>query len=277
MSFVNKLEKSYLDLLRVVVLVIASLLLLAVIVLCGMGAYGVLAKSEVVVKSEKVRAEDVIKDITPAADASTVAATDGKTKAVNDPLKPYYDKIAVTIESFVKAYSGGTEQADKVKVAEYLSSKAHEYSDEDVRLEYITGLQVTMDAALKSNVTIARVKKSPQKALPAVPPAQAFDENGAPVELAAVDQEQPFNESPLKIAGEVINSYTAHFDKLINDARNEKRLREAENMEKKTTAVSMLYIALGLFGVFLFVIFMSILVKIERNLRIIADKSELIL
>lgn len=277
MSFVNKLEKSYLDLLRVAVLVIASLLLLAAIVLCGIGAYSVLGKNDVVVKPEKVRAEDVIKDVSPASEAtSDTVVTGDKAKAVNDPLKPYFEKIAVSIDGFVKAYSGGAEQADKGKVEEYLSTKAHVYNDENVRLEYISGLQATMDAALKNNVIIGRVKKSPQKAPAIVAAAPVFDENGVPVESAPVYQEQPFKESPFKIVGEVIESYTAHFDKLISDARDEKMQREAENIEKKASGMYMLYIAFGLFGTFLLVIFMSILVKIERNLRTIADKPDAI-
>jgi hypothetical protein len=47
---------------------------------------------------------------------------------------------------------------------------------------------------------------------------------------------------------------------------------ENEEMAAKAGSTIKMYVAAGLFGVFLLIIFVSIAIRIERNLRVIADR-----
>jgi hypothetical protein len=84
--------------------------------------------------------------------------------------------------------------------------------------------------------------------------------------------DKPFKESPIGVLGEIIDAYSAIFDSNLNEPKDKQSQKLQEQMADKAASTMQMYVAAGLFRVFLLVVFLSIVIRIERNLREIASK-----
>jgi len=275
MSVVNKIEKTYLDILRVVVLTVASLLLIVAIVAGILGFSGTVGHSEKLVSPRKVVTDEVINKMKPPlGDAANSTIKTPEEKPADDLYKNQYQKIVDSLDLFVKNYAGVMESVDKKKAMVYVASLANQFENEETKSDYVTGMVDTVEKALKSDTVIARVKKNPKDKItaPPVDPVQpVFNENGELVVPPAI-VESPFKESPVAVSTEVISQYTELFNKNIAEAAAENNRNEMGKAENTAAAMMKLYISGGAFLAFILVIFISVLVKIERNLRLMAEK-----
>ena len=145
----------------------------------------------------------------------------------------------------------------------------------------------TVDKALKNELIIKRTirEKSTKKSAPPKAPTHqkqevthedgtvSIDEVEVPAEtLPPMQEENFFNESPLAIVNEVIGRYSDMFNANIANANEANAVKVAEKFANKASAMMTLYVAAGAFILFLSIIFTLILVKIERNLRVMSEK-----
>ena len=159
-----------------------------------------------------------------------------------------------------------------------------EFEADEVKAKYASGLAATFIASLGDKRLIARVEKPVAiKARPIVAPvpAPAPDQvdGEEPLMEQAVDapqpvvEEKPYKESPFLVVDEVLTAYNTMFNRKLAEATEKQGAAAAEHMEAKASATMRMYVASGLFGTFLLVIFLTIAIRIERNLRDIAARA----
>lgn len=268
MSIIQKLENSYFGILRVVVIAASSLLLIAAIALGGWSIRGVLPTVEPKVEVVAVDLKDVLEQVIPEEKklgqgdeppASDIAAV----KTANAAQQAAYEKIYTMAATFIGKFGGNVQTINKKGFFEYMDTKSKPYDSDEIRAQYLSGLIGVMDSSFKS-LKVTAIAGSPMT----VPtPEQRGETNG-------VEQAYPLvvNDKPINMVGLVINSYTELFSKKIAAAKEKQEARAAEIQNEKATALMQLYVAAGIFGFFLLVVFLSIVIKIERNLREIASK-----
>lgn len=269
MSIIQKLENSYLGILRVVVIAASSLLLIAAIALGGWSIKGVLPTVEPKIETVSVDPKDVMEQVAPeekkGAQANEPSASNkAGVKAANAAQQAVYEKIYTMAATFIGKFSGNVQTLNKNGFFEYLDTKLNQYDSDEIRAQYLSGLTFVMDSSFKS-LRVTAIAGSPMVAV-APSPEQSGETTG--VEQAI----PPVNDKPINMVGSVINSYSQLFSQKIAAAKAKQEERAAEIQNEKATALMQLYVAAGLFGFFLLVVFLSIVIKIERNLREIAGK-----
>jgi hypothetical protein len=68
---------------------------------------------------------------------------------------------------------------------------------------------------------------------------------------------------------DTLTTYTKLFNQKVQNRERANEQAITDEIERKATAMTQLYVAGGAFGAFLFLVFISIVVKIERNLRVL--------
>ena len=267
MSIIQKLENSYLGILRVVVIAASSLLLIAAIALGGWSIKGVLPTAEPKIETVSVDPRDVLEQVAP--EEKKVAQADEQSafnnagvNAANAAQQAAYEKIYTMAATFIGKFGGNVQTLNKNGFFKYLDTKLNQYDSEEIKAQYLSGLTGVMDSSFKS-LRVTAIAGSPMAVL-------SQEQSG---ETDGLEPANPLiNDKPINMVGSVINSYTMLFGKKIAAAKEKQEELAAEIQNEKATAMMRLYVAAGLFGFFLLVVFLSIVIKIERNLRELAGK-----
>jgi hypothetical protein len=286
MSIIQKLENSYVAILRVVVIVVATILLVLAAVMGAMSLKGILPTSQQKVELASIDPKDVLAEVVPgekqaASNDKRQAAEPGQAKT--SPYQAEYEKAYTAVSSFVNKTSRNTLEIDRERFFNVLDQNVAAYDADEVKAKYISGLAAAFGASLSDKRLIARVEKPvtvksrPVAAPAAVPaPAQADGEQAGNEQLIPapepVVEEKPFKESPFVVVDDVLTVYNKMFNQKLTDARLKESAAAAEHLEAKANAATRMYIAAGMFGTFLLVIFLTIAIRIERNIREIAAR-----
>lgn len=286
MSIIQKLENSYVAILRVVVIVAATILLVVAVVMGAVSLKGMLPTSQQKVEIGTVDPKDVLAQVA----TSEKQVPPGEGQRIADPeqvkTNPYsadYEKAYTAVASFVKRTSKNTLEIDKARFFSILDQNVAEYDVDEVKAKYIAGLATAFVTSLSDKRLIARIEKPagvktrPVAApVPAPAPDQADGEqpaNEQPVPAPEpVVEEKPYKESPFVVVNEVLTAYNKMFTQKLVEAKDKQGAAAAEHMEAKANAMTRMYVAVGLFGTFLLVIFLTIAIRIERNMREIAAR-----
>jgi hypothetical protein len=269
MSIIQKLENSYLGILRVAVIAVSSLLLIAAIALGGWSIQGVLPAAGPKVAAVSVDSKDVLEKVAPEEKRVTQvneqsASNNAGAKPANAAQLAAYEKTYTMAATFIGKFSGNVQTVNKNGFFEYLDTKLNQYDSDEIKAQYLSGLISVMDSSFKS-LRVTAIAGSPMTA--AAPAAeQSAETNGMESAIPLV------NDKPINMVGSIISSYTELYNKKLASAKARQEERAAEIQRDKATAMMQLYVAAGLFGFFLLVVFLSIVIKIERNLREIAGK-----
>ncbi|MDE2584708.1 MAG: hypothetical protein KGN39_04860 [Betaproteobacteria bacterium] len=265
MSALQKIEETYLGILRLVIIAVASLLLVASVVIGLLAFSGLNGGSRTQDFETGVKADEVINKVGAEKKKETKQLPQGKKQGgdlvVADPNDRYYVRTAEAVIKFADKYAPGYFQISKDRLVNVSKNAAEQYRDTKTSTEFASGLAETMEKAMSSPVIIKRVEKPKTGSSPK--PAAEQQEPSADEVVADV----PFNESPLDIAQEIFETYKTLFAEREAEKVAAKERQIAEELERKATAQTQLYIAAGAFASFLFLVFISIVVKIERNLR----------
>ena len=71
----------------------------------------------------------------------------------------------------------------------------------------------------------------------------------------------------------IVDAFSKLFDEQIQKANIENAAAQREYVEKKAAGMQSIYLAGGAFGAFLMIVFLSIAIRIERNLRHLEIRS----
>lgn len=262
MSIIQKLENSYLGILRVVVIAGASLLLIASLALAGWSVQGVLPSPEPKTDAVTVDPRDVLKQVAPeemksAQSSVQPASSNAGVKMTNAAQIAASEKLYAMAAAFIGKFSGNVQTINRNGFFEYLDTRLNQYDSDEIRAQYLLGLASAMDASFKS-LRVNAIAGSP------MPASSDTEADASPVPQV--------NDKPINMVSSVIGSYTEQFNKKLEAARTRQQASLARMQAEKADAMMQLYVAAGLFGLFLLVVFLSVLIRIERNLREIAGK-----
>lgn len=262
MSIIQKLENSYLGILRFFVVAGSGLLLIAAIALGGWSLKGILSQPEPVRENLSVEAGDVLKQVAP--EQMKAAQASGQPDAANagagmaNPAQlAASEKIYAMAAAFIGKFGGNVQTINRNGFFEYLDTKLNQYESEEVRTRYLLGLTNVMDSSFKS-LRVNAIAGSPMT-VAAVEPGE-----DAPVVQV--------NDKPINMVIAIIGSYTELYNKKLEAARARQQVRAEQAQSDRAAALMQLYVAGGLFGLFLLAVFLFIVIRIERNLREITGK-----
>lgn len=227
------LENAYLAILRAVVIVASGIMLVGVVMFSASALKGFGAAPETKMATPVVDAGEVIKATT--AVKTEIAAPDetANQQKASDVSKQYYDKLVKIIADFITKQSGGERGVDEDALRGILVNQASGYEDRGLSIDYLKGLSTTLEKAVIDKKVIAKATSE-----------HMFD-----------------------VIDSLMRTYAEKFDEQIaaEDARIARE--QEEHAQAKVQSTVNLYIAGGCFALFLLIVFLSIFIKIERNLR----------
>lgn len=274
MSVLRKVEEAYLGVLRLVIILVATLMLLASIIflaLAGGNWKEVKPSAEdtaVAVKPEEVTQQVLAHRTEKAPVATPDAQAPAKALSEDAPNKAELDRAATAIVTFFKKAGPEFQSISHDRVATVLKNKAEPYAKTDDAKPFATGLAVAMEKTLADPAVVKLIE--PQAAVAPVAPAVAAsvadgeqdEATQEPARRAAIRKV-----SPVDVVNDALATYEAAFERRVKDRGQAQIDAAAEEARNKATAMTQLYMAGAVFGSFLFLVFISLLVKIERNLR----------
>lgn len=239
----QKLENAYLAILRFVVIAVAGILLVAVLIL-GFNSFKAIqfepAEKEI---TPQVSERELIKGITekPVLPKNVSHEAFADMKKI-DPNAAFYERASNAIAIFVTKYSGGTESVEKAQVVEITKERAESLSDPKLVTAFAKGFAESIEKTLADPSVIKTAK----------------------------------NTSTLDVINKALNLFTQHFNEQIVKENEQFAVRQQEYIAKKAEGMKSLYVAAGAFVAFLMIVFLSIIIRIERNLRHLENKPVVI-
>ena len=258
-SFTNRLEELFLSILRNVILLILALSVIASIGLLISGVSDTSAKPEKY-KYEKFDSKQLVNDLKesmkdeakPAPEQKK--ATDKKQPAPkNDKLQQEIDKQVKILSDFISKYGFEVNQSLTTNLVNRANKYGIVYGEGEAGiLEYAKGQTQVFELILLDKDMNALVQKK-----------------------YSSQSEQEFKDSFIReYFDRVISAYPDFHENQINRSIEFEQEQNAEALLKKAGAAMKLYIAAGLFAAFLLISLILVLVKIERNLRLVRIDSE---
>ena len=240
----QKLENAYLAILRFFVIFAAGMSLIAVILFAGMALKGYFVEPKYLAVNPAVSENDLINIYTyknedkqkpeSAQSQTQTQVQDEKEEIEKDPNDIFYDKIATSVQNFANATRGVDEiNIDSETVKNIAKKRAEKFDEYDLTSHYAENFSIAIEKTLSNPGVIESGKKG----------------------------------DPIKIINGVFNSYESNYESEIQRIKRINIARENEVKNEKNSILTNLYIAGGTFCSFLIIVFFSIIIKIERNLR----------
>lgn len=232
-SVLQNIENFYLAILRVVVIGVAGLLLAAVVYF-GLNSIGATSPAPAEVPTNpQVSSEAFKKALMGEAGISNTTTDTVRPPEGNSGIREEYVKVANILDEYYAkelSYSGGLNEG---ALAEWYSQSGEIFSTEELNQAFAAGfLARVTEVVADENFRKWMVIKEPEDAL-----------------------------------SEIISVYKADFDKQVEEARAANEEAQIEHAAKKAESLQMLYVAGAAFLAFLLIVFLSIIIRIERNLR----------
>ena len=236
----QKLEDIYLAILRLVVIVVAGVLLVAVFFL-GFNSFKAIQFKPVANDVlPQVSEQVLIKGISEKATLPKNEAHENENGAKKiDANTAFYERASNAIATFVAEYSGGAESVDKTQIIAIIKKRAESLEDQKLATAFAKGFADSIEKTLL-DPTVIKVAQTT---------------------------------STLDVVNKALNLFTQNFNEQIRKENSKFAAKQQEYLEKKNEGIQSLYIAAGAFGTFLMIVFLSIIIRIERNLRHLENKS----
>lgn len=228
----QKLEDFYLATLRFVVILVASLLLIAVIVL-GAKSISALRPAPEPVKQTPTVSQSELKKAVLKSDTASGPTTPASGAIATDQNQAYYTRTGASIKKFFDTHFPDMYNIDPEKIASFVKERAESYPTPDLTTAYAKNLADNVDTLLSDQELIAFAK----------------------------------NNEPGPIIDRIFNSFSEEFDRQVKSTTAENESKQEKYLADQITAQRNLYIAASAFGIFLLIVFLSIIIRIERNLR----------
>lgn len=236
----QKLENTYLAILRFVVILVAGILLVAVGIF-SLNSFKAI-QSEPVAKetTPMVSEQELIKGVTAKLSAATNDSHEvNQDKKMADSNMVFYERASIAIVTFVTKHSNGADSADKFQVIEIIKRRAEQQDNPKLVSAYAKNFAESIEKTLtdQSIINVAR------------------------------------STSTLEVVNKALNIFTQAFESQIKKSNTERAAIHQEYLERKADGMQSLYAAAIAFGTFLLIVFLSIIIKIERNMRPLENKS----
>jgi hypothetical protein len=248
----QKLENAYLAILRMTVIIVSGILLVGVIVF-GLGSLEYFNNSpNDKIKSPKINSETIIKKITATENVPTESVSAGSDSKVAEPSKDQNEKLYISIAK---------------KIKEFIDH-AYDFKYPQTAEEYEKDLKMLVDHIRK--ISESGPGRSNELAL-----AYATKLSLATNQILSDKkiEEIAINSDPLNFVDKFLDAFTEEFNRQFHAEQDRIQKEQQEYIQTKAKSINNLYIAAASFGIFIIVVFLSIFIKIERNLRCLEVRS----
>jgi hypothetical protein len=229
---IQHLENFYLATLRFVVILIASLLLIAVIVL-GWKATSVLHPAPAPIKQAPVVSQVELKKAVLMAENAPESAAPISGSSTSDPDQMYYDRTGLAVKRFFDQHFPGAYNIDQKRIAGLVKERADAYPTAELTDAYAKNLASNVETLLSDRDLIALTKSN----------------------------------EPGPVIERILSSFSDEFDRQVKSTNADNESMQDKYLSEQTAAQRSLYTAAIAFGAFLLIVFLSIIIRIERNLR----------
>ena len=260
MAILQKLETSYLAILRFVVIVISGLLLAATLTFSVGALVGLREKPITVQPAPKVAPDWIVTKLTKTQIKFGASATKPALQITQTPVDPNdaeYDRAADAIVSFVSKYGRGSE-VSKYDVADILKFQAEKHSTPELVKACAAGLPGVFEKVLSDKEIIELVSR----------PTWAEPDDDIPQGNATVGR------SPIWVMSAIQDQYFRKFQEQADQAVEDEEMERSEQASRENDAMQSMYQAAAAFGAFLLLALLSIIVRVERNLRPLAHLAD---
>jgi hypothetical protein len=238
---VQKLENIFLNILRLVVLISATIALLVFLGGLFMGVKGILPGGSDKEANPSVSESSILekfkkgepKQVSDSYSSSTENSSSSSIVEPEDPNMKYYTRTANAMITYIHKASEGRESVDKDRLIGVLKNIAKEQKSNSLVTKYISSLADSSEKILTNQIMIDAAKSS----------------------------------SAITVVQKFIETYTKEFNEQIEEMENENERRRYKNNSDQENAKYYFMVGGGAFLAFLFIVFLSIIIKIERNLR----------
>jgi hypothetical protein len=231
----QKLEDFYLGTLRFVVILVATLLLVAMFVL-GTKATSLAherPQPSTATPSVSVSSLKSIVIEAPLATESGQAIISPDSNSASDPNQIYYLQTGQAINTYLDRLYPGQYKIDTEALAKFVKEKVESDRPSEQQALFAKALAKAIPGLLADNAFVAYGK----------------------------------DRSPDDIIKKVLAAFTDEFDRQVADVDAKNRAAEDAYLAEQATSRQNLMFAIYAFGIFLLVVFLSIIIRIERNLR----------
>jgi hypothetical protein len=239
-TMLQKMEEIYLAILRGVVILVAGILLVATLIY---GATSLKIISMEPTKKTEVPKQSVnaiIKEITKKEQTSpSEQQKDSDNNKKNDPNDVYYERIAAAIVDFVEKNSNSNEKVQKAEVVEISKSRAESLDNQKLTNAFAKNFAESIEKILADPSIVDAAKSS----------------------------------SSLTVVNKALNEFTNDFNAQLFKQNKEFEKKQREYIAKKSEGMQSLYLAGISLATFLLIVFLSVILKIERNLRGLKPES----
>lgn len=235
---INKLEVAYLSILRIAVVVIASVFLLAALGLTISAIHFEPSKKDI---NPSVSEKEFIKFFAEKNAPKEVRQAESTPSKIEDPNAALYAKAAHAIAIYFDKQTSGQISIDEDKLAYALKNEAKRFDDPKVVASFANGLVDSFVPALEDQSIVSAVKKG----------------------------------DALGVFSSSLALFVNKFDESVKKEKMNLLMAQKNYMNDKSEGMKNLYIAAGFFSAFIMIIFLSVILKIERNLRHLEPKTTL--
>lgn len=260
MAILQNLETSYLAILRFVVIVASGLLLVATLLLSASALIGMRDGDASEKAIPEVVPDQIISALTetqsaPAGGSSPIP--DNSNLPAADPSDAHYASAADAIVAFVEKYGRGVD-TPKENVISALRTFAQRQATPELVKSTAAGLPLVFEKVLGDKTVIELVSR------------QVWSESNT----AISPHDTTVGRSPLWVIGRVLQQYSRQFNQQVKQAAAEEENKRMEQAIRKEQALMNLYFSAAAFGVFIMLALLSIIIRVERNLRPLAHLSD---
>ena len=236
----QKLENAYLAILRFIVIAVAGVLLIAVVILGFNSFKAIQSEPEPKEIIPQVSAQELIKGITvfPTVMQQSEHHVDAGEKNITDSNAAFYERSSNAILSFIEKYSD--REKNKAGLIEVLKEQAEVFEEPKLVTAYAKGFAESIEETL---LDPSVVKEAARAA------------------------------SPWDVIDNAMRFFRENFQEQLKEENEKFAAKQQQHIIEKADGIQSLYIAAGAFAAFIIIVFLSIIIKIERNLRYLENRS----
>lgn len=235
----QKLENAYLAILRFLVIAVASVLLIAVVIL-GFNSFKAFQFEPVTKEiTPQVSEQELIKGITQKPTSQAIEHFEGNNDTqATDWNMIFYERAATVIITFVSSHPNKEENVEKTDIIKIIKERANSLDDPKLVVAFARGFAESIEKTLRDK----SVNNTAQTT------------------------------SPVDVVNKALDIFTEKFNEQIAKGNDEYIAKQRKFVEGKAEGMQSLYVASGAFVAFLMIVFLSIIIRIERNLRHLENK-----
>ncbi len=250
MTLLQRIENTYLAILRLAVVGASGLLLVTAIVLAIKAAPLLRDADESPAPLKTVSADSMIELLTKK-EASAPKQRPASPKSEPELDERLVTKVAEALSKFVSENSGGSVSLKTEKVKELIRADALAQATPQLKGEYLNALAASVDKALTHPSILSLLKSQ-----------MATNSSKAEGDGSA-DRQHP----TVRLVVDLLGKFNESFNASVETQARETQLARQALEKAKARATTNLYTAAAAFGAFLLIVFLSVFLKIERNLR----------